>query len=103
LHIVESSDKVTKLNMAITKGAKKAIRNSEKKAVFNLRRKRAVQTVEKELLKLLEENKVKEAKELLSVAYKKIDKAVKMGTMKENTGSRRKAKYSRMVKNAEGK
>jgi small subunit ribosomal protein S20 len=86
--------------MAITKSAKKAIRNDEKKAVFNLRRKRAVQTVEKEIVKLLAEGKVKEAQALIPTAYKKIDKSAKMGTLKKNTASRRKSKLSRMVKNA---
>ncbi len=83
--------------MAITTSAKKAIRNSEKKAVFNLRRKRGIQDVEKQIKKLLAEGKNKEAKELIPTIYKKLDKAAKMGTLKENTAARRKAKYSRMV------
>ena len=89
--------------MAITKAAKKAIRNSATKAVFNLRRKRTVLSNEKKIIKLLEEGKVKEAKELLPTAYKGIDKAVKMDTLKKNTGSRRKSKLSRMIKRAEEK
>jgi len=83
--------------MAIKKSAKKVIRSSEKKAVFNVRRTRAIQTVEKQIKKLLAEGKNKEAKELIPTIYKKLDKAAKMGTLKENTASRRKAKFSRMV------
>ena len=86
--------------MAITKGAKKAIRNAEKKRVFNIRRKRVVSSVEKEIVKLLAEGKVAEAKAMIPEAYKKIDKAAKMNTLKKNTASRRKSKISRMVKNA---
>lgn len=86
--------------MAITKSAKKEIRSDEKKAVFNLRRKRAIQVVEKEITKLLQAGKSKEAQDLLPTFYKKIDKAAKMGTLKENTASRRKAKLSRMIKNS---
>lgn len=84
--------------MAITKSAKKEIRSDEKKAVFNLRRKREIQTVEKQITKLLESGKTKNAQELLPAYYKKIDKATKMGTLKENTASRRKAKLNRMIK-----
>jgi small subunit ribosomal protein S20 len=84
--------------MAITKGAKKAIRNADKKRVFNIRRKRAVADVEKRIVKLLAEGKVEEAKALIPEAYKKIDKAAKMNTLKKNTASRRKSKINRMVK-----
>jgi len=84
--------------MAITKGAKKAIRNAEKKRVFNIRRKRTVSLVEKEIVKLLAAGKIKEAQEMIPAAYKKIDKAAKMNTLKKNTASRRKAKINRMVK-----
>jgi small subunit ribosomal protein S20 len=86
--------------MAITKGAKKAIRNADRKRVFNIRRKRAVSTVEKEIVALLAEGKVKEAQALIPKAYKTLDKAAKMNTLKKNTASRRKSKINRMVKNA---
>lgn len=86
--------------MAITSSAKKAIRNSDKKRAFNLRRKKEIRTVEKQIEKLLLENKADEANALLPTAYKKIDKAVKMNTLKENTGSRRKSKLSNMIKRA---
>jgi small subunit ribosomal protein S20 len=89
--------------MAITKGAKKAIRNADKKRVFNIRRKRAVADVEKRIVKLLAEGKVEEAKALIPEAYKKIDKAAKMNTLKKNTASRRKSKINRMVKVASTK
>ncbi len=84
--------------MAIIKSAKKAIRSSERKAVYNLRRKRTIKLIEKDITKLLAEGKKEEAAKLLPDYYKKIDKAAKMGTLKDNTASRRKSKMSRMIK-----
>lgn len=86
--------------MAITKGAKKAIRNSEKKAVFNLRRKRAVKSVIKDLEKLLVEGKVDEAEKKLSEVFKALDKSAKMNTIKPNAASRKKSRLTKAVKKA---
>lgn len=87
--------------MAITKSAKKAIRSSEKKRVFNVRRVRAYKDAEKEIEKLLKEGKVKEAKATLPKAYKVIDKAAKMNTIKKNTASRKKSRLSASIKRVE--
>ncbi|MDA8611382.1 30S ribosomal protein S20 [Candidatus Pacebacteria bacterium] len=87
--------------MPITKGAKKAVRSQDRKAVFNLRRKRRMLDVTKKIEKMLEGGEVKEAKAKLPEAYKAIDKAAKMNTLKKGTASRRKAKLSRMIKVAE--
>jgi small subunit ribosomal protein S20 len=86
--------------MAITKSAKKEIRASEKKAVFNLRRKRAMKIVIKEINDLLKYNKVDEAQKKLSEAYKAIDKAAKMDTIKKNTASRTKSRLSAKIRKA---
>lgn len=43
------------------------------------------------------EKKAEEAKPLLNIVYKKIDKAVKRNILKANTASRRKSFYSRML------
>ena len=86
--------------MAITKSAKKAIRNSAKKAVFNLRRNRDMKDVEKEVKTLVATGKVKEAQEKLVMAYKKIDKAAKMNTIKKNTASRKKSRLSALIRKA---
>lgn len=86
--------------MAITKNAKKAIRNSERKRVFNVRRVRRFRNATKDIEKLLEEGKVDEAQKALPEAYKSIDKAAKMNTLKKTTASRRKSKLSRMIKKA---
>jgi small subunit ribosomal protein S20 len=84
--------------MAITKNAKKAIRNSERKQVFNLRRTRRVRSATKAIEKALETGDVKAAEAALPEAYKAIDKAAKMNTLKANTASRRKASLVRMIK-----
>ena len=86
--------------MAITKSAKKAIRGSEKKHVFNLRRKRAVDDITKQIEKLLKEGKKSEAEKLVSEAYKKIDKAAKMNTIKKNTANRKKSRLVAKINRA---
>lgn len=86
--------------MAITSSAKKAIRSSDKKRAYNLRRTRAIKDVTKQIEKLLIEGKIDEAKKLLPTAYKNIDKAAKMNTLKKNTASRRKSALVKKIKRA---
>lgn len=86
--------------MAITKGAKKAIRQSAQKRVFNVRRSRAVKNVTKDIDKLIKAGKVDEAQAKLPTAYKAIDKAAKMNTIKANTASRKKSRLSAKIKRA---
>ncbi len=85
--------------MAITKGAKKAIRSADRKRVFNLRRKRAMNSVVKEVKTLATDKKTKEANEKLNEAYKAIDKAAKRGIIKKNTAARKKSRLSAFIKN----
>ncbi len=84
--------------MAIKDSAKKEIRASVKKKVYNTRRKKTIKTIEKKIEKLLLENKPEEANKLLPSAYKAIDKALKMNTLKKNTAARNKAKINRSIK-----
>lgn len=84
--------------MAIKESAKKEIRASAKKKVYNLRRKKSIKTVEKQIEKLLLENKAEEARKLLPTAYRAIDKALKMKTLKKNTAARNKSRLSRSIK-----
>lgn len=86
--------------MAITKGAKKAHRASLNKKVFNDRRKRAMRDSIKKVKSLLGDKKPKDAREALSSAYKAIDKAIKRGIIKKNTGARKKSRLSAMIKKA---
>ncbi len=89
--------------MPITQSAKKALRGSEKKRIFNLRRTRNVKDVTKKIYKALTGGNVKEAKELLPTAYKALDKAAKMNTIKKNNASRNKSRLSAAIKKADQK
>jgi len=84
--------------MAITKGAKKAIRSSERKRIFNLRRKRSMSDAVKVVNDLVTDGKKKEANAALSTAYKAIDKAAKNGVIKKNTAARKKSRLNTSIK-----
>jgi len=83
--------------MPITKSAKKALRGSQKKRVFNLRRSREMKLKIKEVESLLKEGKKKEAETSLPQAYKAIDKAIKRGIIKKNTGARKKSQLAKKL------
>ena len=83
--------------MAITKGAKKAIRASARKRVFNLRRKHAVQDVAKELKRLAAAGKGVEAAALLPQAYRALDKAAKTHYLHRNAAARKKSRLAALV------
>ena len=84
--------------MPITKGAHKAHRSSLKKHVYNIRRKTAMNDVVKKVRKMVETGNAKEAKEMLPLAYKAIDKAAKRGVIKGNTAARKKSRLSAAIK-----
>ncbi|MFA6397623.1 MAG: 30S ribosomal protein S20 [Candidatus Paceibacterota bacterium] len=84
--------------MPITKSAKKALRSSETKKSHNDKRKKRVKEATKNITKTVLAKNKDEAKKLLSIAYKAIDKAAKKGTIKKNTASRKKSRLARMVK-----
>jgi small subunit ribosomal protein S20 len=83
--------------MAITKGAKKAIRQAKRKAVMNETRKRALRDAYKGT-RLVDKTDKKASIVALSAAYKAIDKAMKRGLIKKNTAARRKAKVAKSLK-----
>ena len=84
--------------MAITSSAKKAIRAGLRKRINNLRTKAAIDMPLKKFRKLVEENKVKEAKELIPSLYKALDKAAKRNFIKCNTAARYKSRIMSAVK-----
>jgi small subunit ribosomal protein S20 len=84
--------------MPITKGAEKAHRQSERKRVFNIRRKGAMKDADKAIQKAVTGGDAAKAKDLVSSAYKAIDKAAKSGLIKKNTAARKKALVSKRVK-----
>ena len=83
--------------MPIIKSAKKALRQNRRKRVFNLRRIKKMKSTIKETEKLVKEKKKEESNQLLSKAYKAIDKAVKKGILKKNTASRKKSHLARII------
>ena len=86
--------------MAITKSAKKALRQSTKRNIMNSQRKKKVKNLIKEIKVLIDEKKGEEAKKLLPQAYKALDKSAKKDTIKKNTASRRKSRLTKMVNKA---
>ena len=86
--------------MAITKGAKKAVRSSERKRVYNIRTTGAMRDVVKDIKKAIVAGKGTEAKAMLPAAYKAIDKAAKRGVIKDNTADRKKSRLSAAIKKA---
>ena len=84
--------------MAITSGAKRAIRVSARKKAFNDRRSKAMKESVKEIRSLIASKKGSEAKKLLSSAYIAIDKAMKRGVIKKNTAARKKSRLAQAIK-----
>lgn len=86
--------------MAITSSAKKAHRASLRKRVFNVRRKAAVDSALKQVKKLVAAKQIEEAKKLIPLAYKALDKAAKEHTIKRGTADRKKSRLARLVAKA---
>ena len=84
--------------MPIIKAQKKSVRQSARRRVFNDRRRRAMREAVKLIKTFVAGKDAKSANEALPAAYKAIDKAVKRGVIKKNTGSRKKSQLSRMIK-----
>lgn len=84
--------------MAITQGAKKAVRTSERKRVYNLRRTTAMRDVVKSVKKSALAGDADAAKALLPKAYQAIDKAAKRGVIKANTAARKKSRLVAAIK-----
>lgn len=87
--------------MAITKGAKKAHRASLKKRSFNDKRRKEMKEAVKAVHDNLKQKNATEAESLISVAYKKIDKAAKRGVIKDNTAARKKSRLVAAVRKAQ--
>jgi len=83
--------------MAITKSAKKALRQSEKRRVHNLKIKRDLKSLLKEVRDFVGENQIDKAKALLPKAQKALDKAAKTGILKTNTVGRMKSNLYKAV------
>ena len=83
--------------MAITRGAKKAIRTHARKRVFNVRRKVILHDAVHTLRTHIQNNAKKEALAHLPTVYQALDKSAKRGTIKPNTASRTKSRLTKAV------
>lgn len=83
--------------MAITKSAKKAIRQNKKNRKLNLVYINAIKKTIKEVRNLTAQKKVQEAKTVLAKAFSALDKAAKVGVVKKNNASRRKSRLAKLI------
>ena len=99
--------------MAITKSAKKALRQSERKRIRNLQQKMKMKNLLKEVRILITqapakggeksldssiwEKKSEEAKKLLSQTYQVLDKAAKTGLIKKGAAARKKSRLTKLL------
>lgn len=84
--------------MAITSSAKKALRAAKKKRVFNLRHKADIEKNIKAFRKLVVAKDKTAAAKLVPAIYKALDKAAKIGYIKDNTASRSKSRIMAALK-----
>jgi len=83
--------------MAITKSAKKALRQSLRRKKRNLVYKNKIKDLQKQVKNLVSQKKIKEAKALLPKIYKALDKAAKVGVIKKNAASRKKSRLTKLM------
>jgi small subunit ribosomal protein S20 len=83
--------------MAITKSAKKAIRQTETRRERNLVYKNKIKILVKKANALVLEKKNNDAKKILPEIYAALDKAAKVGVIKKNNASRRKSRLTKLI------
>ncbi len=83
--------------MAITKSARKAIRQNAKRKEGNIIYKDKMRGLIKTARALVLEKKVDEAKKLLPQIYQILDKAAKVGVIKKNTSSKTKSRLALLI------
>ena len=83
--------------MAITKSAKKALRQSIRRKAKNLVYKNKLKDLIKELRTLVLNKKIDEANKLLPQVYKALDKTAKVGVIKKNQADRKKSRLTILV------
>jgi len=85
------------LSMPITKSAKKALRQNLRRKKRNLATENKIKNLVKKVKKLISAKKIEEAKKLLPIIYKTLDKAAKLGIIKKNTADRKKSRISKLL------
>lgn len=83
--------------MAITKSAKKALRQNIKRKAHNLVYSNKIKSLVKEVRGLILAKKPKEAEVILPRLYQALDKAAKVGIIKKNAASRKKSRLTKLI------
>jgi small subunit ribosomal protein S20 len=83
--------------MAVTKTAKKALRQANNRKAGNDKRKDTMKLEVKETRALIVKKDVKSAKVKLSTAFKALDKAAKRGVIKKGTANRKKSRLTKAI------
>jgi len=84
--------------MPNTKSAKKELRKSKVTSAKNLAEKKNIKDLIKKISKVIETGKLEETKDLIKQFQKAVDKAVKRGWLKQNTGNRKKSRLVAKIK-----
>ncbi len=83
--------------MPKTRSAKKALRKSLRRRLRNLAKKNLILQKEKQFRKALEAKNFEEAKEVLRVLYKLLDKSAKTNLIHKNAARRKKSQLARRL------
>ncbi|MBU4204926.1 30S ribosomal protein S20 [Patescibacteria group bacterium] len=83
--------------MAITKSAKKALRQSIGRRARNIIYKDKIKNLVKKARILVSEKKIEEVKKILPEVYQILDKAAKVGLIKKNTAARKKSRLTKLI------
>jgi len=83
--------------MPIIKSSKKALRQNKRRRITNLKNFKKLKDVVSKYKKALETKNQSEAKKLIPIVYKQLDKAAKTGLIKKNKASRLKSRLSRKI------
>jgi len=83
--------------MPITKTAKRALKKSLKRREKNVLQKEVLKKTEKKFLKLVATSNFEEAKKILNVLYKLLDKAAKTNLIKKNKAKRDKSRLAKKL------
>jgi len=83
--------------MAITKSAKKALRQNLRRRVRNRQQKEKIKKLIKQIRILVSQKKAEEARKSLPQIYKLLDKAAKTGVIKKNTAARKKSRIAKAI------
>ena len=87
--------------MAHSNQAKKRVRQNERARLLNKTKKSTCRTFIKKILQAVEEQNLEQARSLLPLAVRKLDKAAKHNTIHRNAASRQKSRLSKQVAHLE--